>query len=404
VRRLGDQVRINAQLIKAADGSALWSQRYDRPYRDLFKLQDDITAAVATALRTELLAPDEAQRQGDRPPSGNLDAYNAALQGKFLAGRLTVDDLHRAITYYDEAVRLDPRFARAWAGKVYAAINLGQLSHGEERAQLFAAARASSERALALDPGLSLALRAHSYVLSNLDLDFTAALAASRRAYELAPHDPNAAGNYASDLVNIGRFDEAIAIYRQALAVDPLRMLIYSNLSGTLAAVDQLDEAERLARKAVELAPANPYAQESLAYIMLLRGDADAVLRWADKEPDPMAKLWYQALAWHTRGDTGKADRALKELVDGYTEDAAYYIAEVYGWRGQPDEMFRWLDRAWTQRDYAVSGVLADRMLLRYKGDPRFAAFCRRIGVPVPDTTVASATPPTAAAAVKSAP
>jgi tetratricopeptide (TPR) repeat protein len=285
---------------------------------------------------------------------------------------------------------------------VYAAINLGQLSHGEERARLFAAARASSERALALDPGLSLALRAHSYVLSNLDLDFTAALAASRRAYELAPHDPNAAGNYASDLVNIGRFDEAIAIYRQALAVDPLRMLVYSNLSGTLVAAHQLDEAERMARKAVELAPTNPYAQESLAYIMLLRGNTDAVLRWADKEPDPIAKLWYQALAWYTHGDMEKADRALEALIDDYAADAAYYIAEVYGWRGRPDEMFRWLDRAWTQRDYAVSGLLADPMLLRYKGDPRFDAFCRKAGLPVPGAATPTASG--SAAMVKSRP
>lgn len=389
VRRLGDQVRINAQLIKAADGSTLWSQRYDRPYKDLFKLQDDITAAVAAALKTELLAAGDAQRQSDRPPSGNLDAYNARLQGKFLASRYTVADLHRALAYFDQAVRLDPRYASAWAGKVYAAINLGTQSYGEARTQAFAVARAASERALALDPGLVLALRAHAYVLRTLDFDFAGALAASQRAYQLAPHDPGAADQYASDLATAGRLDEAIAVSRLSLVVDPLRYFNYSNLSSRLAAAGRLDEAERVARKAVELAPATPYAQEALASVQLLRGDTGAVLRWADKESDPTSRLYYQAVAWHTHGDAGKADQALKALVDSYGDDAAYVIAEVYGWRGQPDEMFHWLDRAWVQRDPAVTNTLYDPMLLRYRHDPRFAAFCRKVGLPVPAASMA---------------
>jgi len=111
VRRVGDAIRISATLVKAADGSTLWSQHYDRSYQDLFALQDDITKAVAGALQAKLLPTTSAAIQNTRPPSGNLEAYNVWLRGNFYSERATEEDIRRAIGDYDQAIALDPSYA-----------------------------------------------------------------------------------------------------------------------------------------------------------------------------------------------------------------------------------------------------------------------------------------------------
>ena len=116
VRRVGDAVRISAALVHAADGSTVWSERYDRPFRDLFALQDEISSAVASALKAKLLTGGTTAAQTDRPPSGNLDAYAAYLQGAFYNARATEADHSRPSAHYTTAIQLDPRYARAWAG------------------------------------------------------------------------------------------------------------------------------------------------------------------------------------------------------------------------------------------------------------------------------------------------
>ncbi|HEY6895254.1 MAG TPA: hypothetical protein VI258_13855, partial [Rhodanobacteraceae bacterium] len=120
VRRAGDEVRINAALVRAADGSTAWSERYDRPYKDLFKLQDDITNAVATSLKARLLSDEGAVVQSDRPPGGNLDAYTAYLQGKSHFDRQTWADVRASIERFDAAIAIDPGYAQANASKAKA--------------------------------------------------------------------------------------------------------------------------------------------------------------------------------------------------------------------------------------------------------------------------------------------
>ena len=115
VRRAGETVRISAELINASDGSTLWSQHYDRPYKDLFALQDDITQAVATALQARLLEGGGAVAQSERPRSGNLAAYTALLQGRFHDAHNTEGEKREAIAQYQAAVKIDPRYAQAWA-------------------------------------------------------------------------------------------------------------------------------------------------------------------------------------------------------------------------------------------------------------------------------------------------
>ncbi len=144
VRRADGTVRVSATLVNAADGSALWSQHYDRPYRDLFALQDEITLAVTSALKAKLLEGPAVALQSDRPPSGSLDAWSAYSRGRFHAALVDPADARKAIDFYNRAIALDPRYASAYAnlGNTWARLGATFLS-GEDERQAYAKARAA---------------------------------------------------------------------------------------------------------------------------------------------------------------------------------------------------------------------------------------------------------------------
>src|SRR5262249_28447392 len=160
--------RVSAELIRTEDGSAQWSERYDRPYKDLFALQDEITRAVAGALRTK----ERAAAQSERPPSGSLEAYNAFLQGQFYNPRATEADLRKAIESFTQATELDPRYALAWSGLSRTWARLAQFLEGAPAQEAYAKARAAADRALTLSPELAVAHVARGYVHIVADLNW----------------------------------------------------------------------------------------------------------------------------------------------------------------------------------------------------------------------------------------
>jgi tetratricopeptide (TPR) repeat protein len=197
-------VRINASLVLASDGSTLWSERYDRAYVDLFKLQDDITNAVASALRAKLFASPAAATQTDRPPSGDLAAYDAYMRGRFFDELRTHEDFAKAFGFFAEATKRDPQYAQAWAAfasaKVLdAAIFLG----GSEQQAAVADARRLVDRALSLAPDSAYVNAVNSRVFSSGELRLADAERAARRAVELAP-TADALGELARTLAWLG--------------------------------------------------------------------------------------------------------------------------------------------------------------------------------------------------------
>ena len=150
---------------------------------------------------------------------------------------------------------------------------------------------------------------------------------------------------------NLGRLDEAIALYRQAVAQDPLSAAGYHNLGMALDASDRLAEAEAAYRKALELAPQREGARAYLALNLLAQGRGDEALAEASREPDEAFRLWALAIIEHAAGRRSESDTALQELIAKYQTDCAYQIAEVYGARGEADLAFDWLERAYAQRD-----------------------------------------------------
>lgn len=391
VRKSGDLIRVSAELIDAADGTTQWSERYDRPYQDLFALQDEITLAVTQALKTKLLPSERAAEQSDRPPSGSLEAYNALLQGRFYKSRATEADLRKAIEFYTQAITLDPRYALAWSGIASAWTDIGSGYLGGAPAQeAYAKAREAVDRALALSPDLATAHGDRGYLLLIADLDWHGAEAEYRRALALAPNDGQAKFNYGMLLATFGDVDHAIELTRQALATEPLRASYYNWLGQYLSGLHRLDEAERAIRRAIELQPGAATYHNTLAVIEIQRGDAQAALAAAQAEaPGPWQDVAL-ALARQIGTDRSAADAALKTLVEKWAGAAPFQIAEVYALRNDAKATFEWLDRSWSSRDSGVGLLLFDPFILRFKDDPRFAVFCRKIGLPVPGNAAAA--------------
>jgi TolB-like protein/Tfp pilus assembly protein PilF len=385
VRRSGDTVRVTAQLINTADGSAQWSERYDRPYKELFALQDEITRAVAMTLRTKLMPGEHAAAQSDKPPSGSLEAYNALLQGRFYFSRSTEADMRKAIEYYTQATELDPNYALAWSWVSRAWSNLSaDFLEGAPAQSAYAKARAAADRALTLSPDLAFAHLARADLLEFADFDWRGAEAEYRQALTLAPNDAPAQFGLGQLLANLGDADQAIELTRQALATEPLRAIVYNWLGTYYLGINQLDEAERATRRAIELQPAAQSFHVQLAIIEIKRGDAQLALAAAQQEPPGTWNDVALALAQQIGPDRSAADAALRTLIDKSGSLAPYQIAQVYALRDDAKETFAWLDRAWSLRDPGIQYLLLDPFILRYRDDPRLAAFCRKVGLPTP--------------------
>ena len=386
VRRSGDQVRISASLVRAADGTTLWSRRYDRPYRDLFALQDEITSAVAGALKARLLAGGGAVVQSDRPPGGSLDAYSAYLQGNFLVGRNSEKALREGIDNYIRAIRTDPSYAAAQAQLAIAwTVLAGQFLNGDEQKQANASASAAASAALALNPDLALAHTAQGIVLRNIGFNRAGAEVEFRRALQLAPNDAAATFQLGMLRATLGHLEDGVSLIRKALLSDPLHATWYNWLAIDLTALGRFDEAEQAIRKAIELQPSAVNFHVQWAMVEIARGDAAAALQVAGQEPDAEWREIAEAMALQIGPDRAAADAALKALIHNQADAAAYQIAQVYALRNDPDDMFTWLEHAWDQRDPGLSNILMDPLLLLYKSDPRFGAFCKKLGLPVPD-------------------
>jgi TolB-like protein/Tfp pilus assembly protein PilF len=394
VRRSGQMVRVSAELIDTSDGSAKWSERYDRPYKDLFALQDEITRAVAGALKTRLLPGEHAAAQSEQPPSGSLEAYNALLQGRFYNLRATEADSRKAIEFFAQATQLDPRYAQAWSELSIAwTFFSGDFLEGAEAQEANAKAREAADRAVALSPNLAAAHNARGDLLQLIDFDWHGAEAEYRRALELSPNDAQAKLNLGAQLAIYGEMDQAIELTRQALVTEPLRDGGYKALATYFLGLHRLDEAERAMNKAIELAPASGAYHAWLTNIEIQRGNATAALEAAQQAAPGIYRDMSLAFARQIGSDRSAADAALRTFIEKDAGGSAYQIAEVYALRNDATATFEWLDRAWSNRDPGIQYLLFDPFILRYKDDPRFAAFCRKVGLPVPGDASARTSP-----------
>lgn len=396
VRRDGDDVRVSIELIRAADGSVVWTRRFDRPYRNLFALQDEIALAVAGALQVKVLHAMPSMIETGRPSSGNLDAYEAYLRATAEMG--AGGDVARAIASFERATRIDPGYAQAWSWLGFARTQSarGEPDRGAARAG-YAQAREAIETALRLEPDFGQAHAILANLLATADHDWNGALAEFRIALSLVPDNDPSHGAVSRLLSTLGKVDEAIVERRKYIAGDPLASFARVYLANLLASVGRLDEAEANLHAAIALDPqpspnVRDWYADRRSYLAILRGDAATALAEADSIRPGSWRDSARALALQIGADRPAADAALAHLAEtggqaGTTD--AYHVARAYALRGDADATFAWLHRSLDRDESGIHYALFEPLLLRFRDDERFAAYCRQAALPPPETSEA---------------
>jgi TolB-like protein len=381
VRKSAGRARIAVNLVRASDGANVWSQIYDRTPPDIFAVQAEIAQSVAGALKVTLLG--DVDKNPDAPSNQNVDAYNAYLQGRYYKARYSAADVRKAIDFFEAAIRSDPHYALAYADLSKSWWALGDMT-GEDVAEANRRARAAAERAVAENPNLADGHAALGQILISVDWDAKGAEVEYRRAAELAPASAEPKIGLSSVLADFGRIEEAVELLQQAVRLEPLTAAAHFDLARLLTSLGRYDEAVLSARKAIDLQPDGAGTWEMLALVEAKRGDGEAALKAAVQESDPDWRAYAMALAQQARGDRVAADAALDALIAGHSDDMSFQIATVYAFRGDADKTFEWLDRAYEKRDPGVMAIIDNPFTRELRSDPRFAAFCKKVGLPWP--------------------
>ncbi len=379
LRESGSHTRITAQLIQVKDQTHLWSQDYDYLAKDILNVQDDVAKAVAREIRLRLSSQQQADLARSRPV--NPEAFDAYLQGYYFFQRNTDKDTDMAAKYFERATQLDPSYALAWVGLSRVRnwqANIGLIP--AEKGQRLA--REAVERALALNPNLAEAHTQMGRIKGQVDFDWAGADASIQRAIALEPGDPDIVLAAASSAATLGHFDQALPLARRAVDLDPLNAESWEILGETESLMGQLDQAAVDTKKGLELSPDAWPGPALLGQIYVMQGRPQDALREIELVRSDMMRAFLYPIAYHALGREKESDAALKELIAKYHEGGAYQIAEVYAFRGQSDEAFEWLDRAYAQRDSGLIGTKVEPLLKSLHNDPRFAALLMKLNLP----------------------
>jgi len=378
VRREGDHVRITAELIKSDDGFQLWSQTYDREIKDIFAVQDEIARATTDTLQLKLLGGN-GQPIAPNSRSTSPEAYQAYLQANYFLGRgQSKEHLSKALAYADTAIKLDARYASAWALRATVQTLMAEAGLTDDT-EGFRKARHDAQRAIALDPTLASAYLALARTQMTEDWDWDAAGTSLSKAAALGPGSGEVFRVRSTQSEILGNLDEAIKLEEQANALDPLRSDAYLRLGYLLYAAGRYDEAWPKLQRALELNPQTAFVHADLGEVLVAEGKPQQALAEIEKEPLEWGKLTGQALAYHALGRDQDSNAALSGLIVKYNNGAAYQIAEVYAFRGESDKSFEWLERAYKQRDGGLIEIKNDPLLKNLRHDPRYTELLKKM-------------------------
>jgi TolB-like protein/Tfp pilus assembly protein PilF len=382
VRRSAHTIRITAQLINAVTGFHVWSRTYDRDLGDVLKLQTEIATAVSSALKVTLLGDvaTKVELGGTRNPA----AFDAYLRGaKVVSSTHEAKDLPTAIAAYTEAIRLDPPYALAFAGR-----SIALTSYAEEAAtgaavrESFDRAQGDARQALALAPDLVEAHLALALVSERGTLDFTQASRAYERALALAPGNAEVLRRSGQFGAYMGHFDAALAATRRSVVLDPLARESHSQLGRGLYAARRYEEAVVALAEVISLDPdfKQTYGERGLAYYGL--GDLQSACASCETKRDYWLSQQCLAVIYDKLGRHTDAEAELAKLKAEQGDDAAYQYAAIYAQWGNPAQALAWLDTAMRLHDPGLVSLKTDPLLDPLRMEPRFQAIKRELKFP----------------------
>lgn len=378
VRKSGDRVRVTSQLIDSRNGMPRWSQTYDRDFTEVLKLQDEIAIKVVREVETDAFFSEIISRKTLRNP----EAYTAFLRGVDAWERADQQSGEQAISDFQRALDLDPAFADAASALASTYVFFGNFGFMPP-AVAYEKARNAADRALKLDPNQYGAHQALSRIHIEYDWDWPAAEREVQLAKPLAFIGLDSTqGDWPELSLTLGRWDDALKLVNASVATDPLDPNSYSWLGFVELRRGRLTQAEAAFRRALELSPTFTFMHYSLALVLLARGEPEAALAESLKEPSEGARLVGSAMAYFKLGRKAESDAALAIFLKTYAPYVPSGIAAAYAFRGETDEAFKWLNRAYAQRDPLLYRIKFTTEFDNLHDDPRYKAFLKKMNLP----------------------
>jgi DNA-binding winged helix-turn-helix (wHTH) protein/TolB-like protein/Flp pilus assembly protein TadD len=385
VQKSGDNIRVTVQLVRASDGSPLWGKTFDEKYTDIFAVEDRISEEVVQSLLPTIT--DIQKQQLTRHYTEDTEAYQSYIKGQYYWNKRTIEDVRKAIGYYEDAIIQDPNYALAYAGLADSYATLGILDTLPAQ-ETMPKARSAAMKALELDDGLSEAHAALGYVKHRYEWDFAGAEREFKRAIELNPQYPTAHQWYGWYLTSLGKFDDARAEFQRAQQLDPLSLYTNLTLGAPYYHSGDYDKAAAQYKRVSEMNPDfwlahwwlfQTYTNQKRYDEAFAEAQQMAKLRHENINSFPVVGYLYAVWGKQTeaRQVLEEAQRAAK---DHYVP--SYPIALIYIGLGENDKAFEWFEKAVKDRDNSMIFLNVERRLDGVRSDPRFAKLVREVGLP----------------------
>jgi len=381
VMRVGDKVRVTAQLIDAPADKHLWAKSYERDSKDVLAMQDEIAQAIAKEINVELTPREHERLTSAR--AVNPEAHEDYLRGRYYESGWSPENLNKAIEQFNRAIKLDPNFALAYAGLADAYSDADDLYTSPS---LMPQAKAAAQKALQLDDRLAEAHVALAGINFLYDYAFAAAETRYRRAIELRPNNALAHSWYGFLLGLEGRFDEAIAEGRQASNLDPLSS--FSAVLGSLPFVfqEKYDTAKAMAQQGVDLDPTSDFAQWQLGLVDMEAGNFGRAIVEFEKARRPEAIPYVEGwlgYAYAASGDRAKALAIIKQLdeVSSRRYVSPFSTAIIYLALGDKNRALTGLEKTYQVRSQWLFFLKVDKIFDPLRSEPRFIALLKKVGL-----------------------
>ncbi len=378
VRKDGHQIRVTAQLIRATDGTHLWSETFDRDLEGIFKLQDEIAGAVVKQLKLKLLTlPSSATK------SANIEVHNLILQGNyFFDDKLDKENVAKALDFYYKALAIDSLDAFTWSRISNALMRQAWQKYIDQN-EGYEKARKAAEIAISLDKNLFNGYRALAEVQYSYDFDWDEAETSFQKALSLDPGNSEVLRSLGGLATALGKWDEGNQYFKQSLDIDPLKVITYISKGHNLIRTNHYEEAIVLYKKILELNPQFQRAHLYMGEIYLLQGKPEIALAEMKQENNEPFKTFGLALAYHALGRKNEADQMMKEFTDKYQNDWSYLLARLHAFRGEKDRAFMQLESAFNKKEGWLIFIKDDPLLKNLVGDPRHMAFLKKMNLPL---------------------
>jgi serine/threonine-protein kinase len=386
VSQRGDDLTISVELVDARTKKILWAEQYDRKMSDLLATQREIATTIAQKLELKLSGSD-ATGITKRYTDSN-DAYQLYLRGRHSFGKRTKDGMLRAIEYFRQAIKLDPKFALAYAriAETYGSMPAYPYLSPKEA---FPQARSAAQQALELDPALPEAHTFLAYCLVIYDWNWAEAERSYKRAIELDPNNSAAHFRYGQIyLAPMGRLDEAIAEIKRGLEFEPLDINMGATLAWAYMVAKQNDKALEQAKKTYDLEPDHPIGLWMLSQAYIYKGMYPEAIslneQWLQTDPTNQFAIRDAGIAYAKAGRREMAEEMIRKFKEiGKTQYVATCrIASIYTALGDKDKAFEELDNAFKARDWELFRLNADPYWSSISDDPRFKEMLQRLNLP----------------------